>query len=146
VIEGLWLYPLLGIVAGLLADVPLENPRLWFAHLPDYVLAGPRRALGTLQRAWGDPLEARLPLIKSPTLVVRGSRDPIVSRRWVEEMVELLPRGRLAEVDGGPHVVNYSTPDKLVALIEQFLREVGLSEAQPQPDRAQASHHAPLRA
>jgi 2-hydroxy-6-oxonona-2,4-dienedioate hydrolase len=137
---------LLSHVLGLLADIPLENPRLWLAHLPDYVLAGPRRAVRTLQQAWGDPLEGRLPHITAPTLVIRGSRDPIVSRRWVSEMAELLPRGRALEIEGGPHVVNYSYPDELVALIESFLHELALSEAAPPPRLVEASRRVPLGA
>jgi 2-hydroxy-6-oxonona-2,4-dienedioate hydrolase len=131
-------------VAGLIADIPLENPRLWFAHLPDYVLAGPRRAIGTLRQAWADPIEARLPHITAPTLVVRGERDPIVGRRWVRQMAQMLPRGRAVEIAGGPHVVNYSTPDELVALIEEYLRSLGLSRAAPPPDLVEASRRVPL--
>ncbi len=61
------------------------------------------------------------PLVNAPTLVVRGSTDPIATSRWVEEMVELLPSGRMAEIEGTGHAVNYSAPEEFVELIEEFI-------------------------
>jgi 2-hydroxy-6-oxonona-2,4-dienedioate hydrolase len=106
---------------GLLADAPLENPVLWALHVPDYVLAGPWRAFDKLRHALADKIETKLPSIEAPTLVVRGERDPIISRAWPRKMARSLPRGRWAEIPGGPHCVNFSTPRELVALIERFL-------------------------
>jgi 2-hydroxy-6-oxonona-2,4-dienedioate hydrolase len=112
-------------VLGLLADVPLESPLLWALHVPDYVLAGPRLPLEMLRHAIDDRIEAKLPQIEAPALVVRGSRDPIISRDWPRRMALSLPRGRWAEIPGGPHCVNFSTPRELVALIERFLELEG---------------------
>jgi 2-hydroxy-6-oxonona-2,4-dienedioate hydrolase len=112
---------------GLLADVPLESPILWALHLPDYVLAGPRRAFGKLRHALDDKIEAKLPHIQAPTLVIRGTRDPIISRDWPRKMALSLPNGRWAEIAGGPHCVNFSTPRELIALIERFLEIEGLA-------------------
>ncbi|HVM29503.1 MAG TPA: alpha/beta hydrolase [Candidatus Limnocylindrales bacterium] len=109
-------------VLGLIADVPLESPVLWALHVPDYVLAGPRRALDKLRHALDDQIEAKLPHIQAPTLVIRGSRDPIISREWPRKMALSLPHGRWAEIPGGPHCVNFSAPRELVTLIERFLQ------------------------
>jgi pimeloyl-ACP methyl ester carboxylesterase len=56
-----------------------------------------------------------------PTLVVRGSRDPIVPQRWVEEVVTLLPDGELAVIENGTHATNYSTPDALSQIASAFI-------------------------
>jgi len=63
-----------------------------------------------------------------PSLVVRGSTDPIATRRWVNEMVALLPSGRMAEIEGTGHAVNYSAPEKFVVLIESFLKQITISD------------------
>lgn len=57
--------------------------------------------------------------------MVRGSRDRIVPDGWAREAAALLPRGRYAEIPGGPHCVNYSSPDAFVRLLRAFLAERG---------------------
>jgi 2-hydroxy-6-oxonona-2,4-dienedioate hydrolase len=111
---------------GLLADVPLESPLLWALHVPDYVLAGPWRAFDKLRHALADKIETKLPHIQAPTLVVRGTRDPIISREWPRKMALSLPHGTWAEIPGAPHCVNFSTPRELVALVQLFLSTEGL--------------------
>lgn len=112
---GAWGQP-----ARLLADVPREKPLLWLEHVPDYLRAGPRRALATYRHALAQPLRERLAQVRAPTLVVRGARDPIVSQEWAEEAARLLPRGRLAVLPGA-HVLNYSRPVELARLVLPFL-------------------------
>jgi 2-hydroxy-6-oxonona-2,4-dienedioate hydrolase len=104
-----------------LRDWPLERPSLALAHARDYLLAGARRALQTFRHALADRIEAKLPRVQAPTLVVRGSRDPIVPQRWAEEAAALLPGGRLVVIPGGPHCVNYSTPDAFARVVRTFL-------------------------
>ena len=100
----------------------MEPPSLALAHLRDYRRAGLRRAWTTFRHALAHPVGDRLPLVQAPTLVVRGSRDPIVPQRWAEEAAGLLPRGRLAVIPGGPPVVNYTTPGAFVEVVRAFLQ------------------------
>jgi 2-hydroxy-6-oxonona-2,4-dienedioate hydrolase len=93
----------------------------WIIALGDYLRFGLPRAWQTLQDALADPVEAKLPAVGAPTLVVRGERDPIVSPSWAEEVTRLLPNGRLVVMPGGPHAMNYSRPDELARLIVTFL-------------------------
>lgn len=102
-------------------DWPGERPSLALAHLRDFALAGPRRALRTFRYALADRIEDNLPRVAAPTLVVRGERDPIAPQRWVEQVTQLLPRGRLAVIPDGPHCVNYSTPDAFARVVRAFL-------------------------
>ena len=50
-------------------------------------------------------------------MVVRGERDPVVSQAWAREVAARLPNGRLVEVAGSGHAVNYAAPDALAALV-----------------------------
>lgn len=113
----------------------LDLPREPLSFLPvltrEYLAAGPRRTLRTLQDAFADPLEALLPRITVPTLIVRGARDPIVGQTWSETIQRLLPLGQLVVVPGAAHAVNFNAPDALARAVQSFLLE---SKQQAQPD------------
>lgn len=104
-----------------LLDWTRERPSLAAAHARDYYRAGLRRALHTFRHALRDPIEEKLPRVRAPTLVVRGSKDAIVPQRWAEEAARLLPRGRLVVIPGGPHVVNYTTPMEFSRVVRHFV-------------------------
>lgn len=108
-----------------------NSPRERLAQLPlmlrDYWDAGLRRALRTLRMSLQDHIEDKLPYVQAPTLVVRGSRDPIVPQRWAEQVVRLLPRGRLEVIPGGTHTLNFAAPLELVRAVEPFLRQLQAS-------------------
>lgn len=106
--------------ARLFRDSVHEPLSLWGVIALDYVVFGPRRLLATARYALADPVEAKLPEVRAPTLVVRGARDQIVSRRWAEEVAAGLPRGRLAVVPGKAHAVNYNAPAELARLVRDF--------------------------
>lgn len=107
-----------------LVDWTHEPPSLAAAHAVDYRRAGVRRAWRTFRHALADRVEEKLPALAAPTLVVRGSRDPIVPQRWAEEAGALLPLGRLHVIPGGPHVVNYTSADAFAGVVHDFVREV----------------------
>jgi 2-hydroxy-6-oxonona-2,4-dienedioate hydrolase len=88
----------------------------------DYKAAGLRRAWETMKMVLADRIEARLPHIQAPVLVVRGEKDPVVPQRWAEEVTRLLPRGELVVIPGCPHTLNYSSPREFVNAIQPFLR------------------------
>lgn len=106
----------------LLVDSTREAPTQPLLTLLDYWITGPYRTWRTLQYGLGDPLEAKLPQLRFPVLVVRGARDPIAPQDWAEELARLLPCGRLVVIPGGAHTVNYSTPHRLVRALRPFLR------------------------
>ncbi|MBV9121957.1 MAG: alpha/beta hydrolase [Planctomycetes bacterium] len=98
----------------------------------DYLRAGPIRTLNTLRYALKDPLVEKLARLDVPTLVVRGSRDPIAPQRWVEEMVRLLPRGKLLVLPKATHAANYTAPAALAQAVRDFL-DANSSPAPPRP-------------
>jgi pimeloyl-ACP methyl ester carboxylesterase len=110
-------------LARLLADQHREHPSLGPVLLRDWAACGPRRYAQTLRFLLTDPVERKLPLVSSSTVVVRGSRDPIVPRRWAREVVDLLPAARLAEIPGAGHTLNFSAPTELARLVTPLLAE-----------------------
>jgi pimeloyl-ACP methyl ester carboxylesterase len=104
----------------LIAAAPYDNPTLVGVQLRDIWSAGIRNTLQTTRYALEDPIEAKLPRLAMPALVVRGERDPIAPQRWAEEVARLLPRGRLHVIPGG-HALNYSKPEALLEAVLPFL-------------------------
>lgn len=120
----------------LLRDVPREPLSQPFLVIYDYARFGLLRAWRTFQDALRDPVEAKLPLVRAPVLVVRGERDPIAPQSWTEQMTRLLPDGRLAVIPGSGHTANYGAPEKLVRVVEPFLRaeaECGMTRGSRSP-------------
>lgn len=89
----------------------------------DYWVCGLRRTIGTLHYALADRIEKKLPHMRVPTLIVRGTHDIVAPQRWVEELAALLPNGRLAIIPDAPHAVNYDAPRQLAQIILPFLAE-----------------------
>ena len=108
-------------VVRLLRDQPWERRGLRPLLARDWLVCGPRRYLQTFRFLLQDPVEDKLPHVKGPALVVRGSRDRIAPRRWVEEMTQRLPAGRSAEVPGAGHTLNWSAPQELARLVRPLL-------------------------
>ena len=107
--------------ARLALDSVREPPSLLPLIAADYLRFGPRRFLATSRHALRDPIEEKLPRVEAPILVVRGTRDAIVSQEWAEEVARLLPRGELATVPGRAHAVNYNAPLALATLVRDFV-------------------------
>ncbi|HEV7664459.1 MAG TPA: alpha/beta hydrolase [Chloroflexota bacterium] len=114
--------PVINLLLRWLMNVPLEPPSLHLVAIRDVLDMGPLRSYQTLRHMMRHHIESTLPLVAAPTLVVRGSRDSTVTREWAEQVVSLLPRGRLAEIPGAPHTINYNSPERTVALVNAFVR------------------------
>jgi 2-hydroxy-6-oxonona-2,4-dienedioate hydrolase len=102
-------------------DMIGEPLHYWPLLMWDYLRAGPIRTLATLDHALHDPLLDKLARLPIPTLVVRGTRDPIAPQRWVEEMVARLPHGRLLVIPGATHALNYAAPGALAQAVRDFV-------------------------
>jgi pimeloyl-ACP methyl ester carboxylesterase len=83
-----------------LGDTAREDPLQLPLLVRDVHDAGPRRVVGTLAHALRDPIEDKLPLVRAPTLVTRGSTEPIVPMAWAQAATRLLPLSELAVVPG----------------------------------------------
>jgi pimeloyl-ACP methyl ester carboxylesterase len=106
-----------------LLDVPLERQSLWNIWLRDFLLAGPFLAVRTLKLAMQDDQLARLPEVQQPGIVIGGSRDPIVTSRWVRQMASRLPRARAIIIERAPHALNYSAPRAVARIIRTAFQD-----------------------
>ena len=111
----------LWLVMRALNDFVREPRSLWAIMFRDFLKAGGRRTVLTLNHMQECPLEVWLPQVHIPSLVVRGGRDRIVPERWIERVVALLPQGRGAVIGDAGHVPNFSHPARLTALVRAFV-------------------------
>jgi pimeloyl-ACP methyl ester carboxylesterase len=107
-----------------LSDAVREPPAQGPILLRDARDAGVRRLAGTLRHSVRDRIEATLPLVPTPALVVRGGIEPIVPARWAAQAAALLPRGELAVLPGSPHNSVYAAAGPLTDAVEAFLERV----------------------
>lgn len=106
----------------LLQVAPREPPALAAMLARDYLVCGPRRFFATLRHMLAHRVEHALPQLHTPSVVVRGSRDPIAPRRWTDQAAALLPAGRSVELAGAAHALNFSAPQRLAELVRELLR------------------------
>jgi pimeloyl-ACP methyl ester carboxylesterase len=87
----------------------------------DYAKAGLLRAFATMRELVRDRIEDKLSRVQAPTLVVVGSRDPVVPLAWAREVTLRLPHGELLVIEGGTHTLNYVYPHSMALAIRPFL-------------------------
>jgi pimeloyl-ACP methyl ester carboxylesterase len=105
----------------LLLDGLHEPPALLRILIRDYRRAGIHRLRAFGKAALADHVEAKLPRIDAPTLVIRGENDPLVPAGWADRIVSLLPHGRLVVIAGAPHAVQYTAAEQVAGEINEFL-------------------------
>jgi 2-hydroxy-6-oxonona-2,4-dienedioate hydrolase len=110
-------------VVRLALDAVREPAGMVAIAVRDYLSTRPLRTLRMAREALRDPLEAKLPAIGVPLLVVRGERDPLCPQDWAEEVARLAPLGRLVVVPGAAHAAHYSHARELARIVGAFLEE-----------------------
>lgn len=103
---------------------PYNPPSMDEIAASDYDKTGYPRALLTFHYSLKDRIEEKLPAVTAPTLVVRGSLDPICNQAWAEEVTGLLPDGRLTILPDVAHTLVYASAPELVDACLPFLREI----------------------
>ncbi|MFN7140860.1 MAG: alpha/beta fold hydrolase, partial [Limisphaerales bacterium] len=73
-----------------------------------------------VRNAFQDAIEAKLPYISAPSLVVCGAKDPLAPEYWAKEAAALLPKGDLRIVPGMAHVLIYTAPLELLRIFKPF--------------------------
>jgi pimeloyl-ACP methyl ester carboxylesterase len=94
-----------------------EPLALWLVLVAEYLQTGPWRTIATFRQGLAEGIEADLPRVRCPALVVRGAKDRIVPQAWAEEVRRLLPDGRLATLERAAHAVNFDAPTELARLV-----------------------------
>ena len=77
--------------------------------------------VATHRRGLSDALEAELPHVPVPTIVMRGERDPLVTQHWAEEATALLPSGQLIVMPDAAHTLTYNSPEALANVVRSVL-------------------------
>ena len=121
----------LGQVIRVLADIPHEPRRLAMLVARDYLRAGPLRLIRTLRHALADHIEEKLPDIVAPTVIVCGSRDPVVTVAWAAEAARLVGKvsqgaagATLSVVPTAAHALPFDDPATFAGLIDSFATRI----------------------
>ncbi|ALO65228.1 hypothetical protein AS189_00425 [Arthrobacter alpinus] len=87
----------------MMQDLFGESPSVISLGVKNYTKTGPRWFVKKLRNMMVHTIEDTLPQIQAHTLVIRGSRDRICPRSWVEEVTALIPDATMEEVPGRGH-------------------------------------------
>jgi pimeloyl-ACP methyl ester carboxylesterase len=121
-----------------LRDHPPEGPIRIFAHEatapPPSVHEEANVATARSYEAgrYDPELAARLGRIATPTLVLYGTEDELLPEYAVRRVEEGMPNARLVLIEGAGHGLEYDAPDRVLALVTEFL-DRGSPAAQPAP-------------
>jgi 2-hydroxy-6-oxonona-2,4-dienedioate hydrolase len=107
-------------IGRLLVDATVERPSLIALTLGDTFRTRRRAVYRNFRAALDHHIEARVPLVSVPILVIRGRRDPVVPRRWARALAGAAPQGRFVEVTGAAHATHHGRP----RLVAELLLEV----------------------
>lgn len=104
-------------------ETALQSPSFWRLQAEDHSRAGLGRVLRTVRAALADRPEDLLERIEVPTLVLRGTRDPMVTDRWAEQVATGVPAGRYVRLDGAYHAMTYENAPAVADAVQRFLAE-----------------------
>lgn len=88
----------------------------------DYLRSTPRLMWRTWKKALRTGVEDAAHSVSAPTLVVRGTWDPVVTGPWARELSDLIPNSELVEIERGTHGLPLQSPEKLAAATVKFLK------------------------
>jgi pimeloyl-ACP methyl ester carboxylesterase len=129
-------------VAGVVLLGPTTDPRLrsvrgltarWlrtFWHEPwrgvprmaaQWLTTGPRAMRGLWRSAEPDHIEARLPDLRVPVVVVRGTLDRLCPHDWAAGLAAAAPRGVLVEIPGAAHMTPQTHPDDVAGVLSSLV-------------------------
>jgi pimeloyl-ACP methyl ester carboxylesterase len=111
----------------LVGSMRSEWPSVWFERLRDVTLAGPRRIAATIRRGWSHGIVETLPHVRAAAVVVRGGRDPLVSRSWARDAAARMPNARALEIPRAARTVGQSAPSALARIIEEHVAAITAS-------------------
>ncbi|CAN7154838.1 alpha/beta hydrolase [Arthrobacter sp. LjRoot78] len=86
----------------------------------DYLRCGPGWYLKQLRVMMNYRTEDRIRGLGAPVLVLRGASDPIATGEWCRILARRAPAGRLVEVPGCGHVVQYTGTAQVADAISGF--------------------------
>ena len=118
------------------AEVWVFDDSPGWANVVEYVLwTGSRTVPATVSKGRVDlfrevDLRPELRHVRAPTLVVRGDRDFYMPPRWWEEILDLVPSSRSAEVPETGHCSHISMPGTFNQTVLEWIQEIEAAEVQ----------------
>ncbi len=97
----------------LLQSAVFEPAAVRAMSLEGYLRCGWRWFSHVLPSMMTYPIEERIRLVRAPVLVLRGGRDAVAPRAWVELLAGRAKDGRWAEVPGAAHSVVFAHADQV---------------------------------
>jgi pimeloyl-ACP methyl ester carboxylesterase len=101
-----------------------QSLRLRWLQVADYAACGPGRVLRTFARAMPHAIEDTVAVIDGPLLVCRGTRDPLISREWAEDLAGRAEHGRFCEIPKAVHAMTHENPVELAGVVDDFVDEL----------------------
>ncbi len=105
----------------LLQDSVYESFRVNKIIFHDYLRMGIPRYLKTAQWMIDDRIEERLDEAIIPTLIVRGTKDHIVTHEWVEYLSTISDLITVKEMADRPHGLHYEYAEEVKEVCEAFI-------------------------
>ena len=106
-----------GLVRRWLATAVREDWRVFPLVLAQWLGTGPVAMRQLWRQAVPDRIEERLPRLRVPVLVVRGTRDRLCPHDWAARLAAAAPRGRLVELPGAAHMTVQTHPDDVADVL-----------------------------
>ena len=111
--------------ARLLLDLLNDPPIVGIVGLRMYLQAGPRWFLKQFDAMLAHHLEDVAGRIAAPTLVIRGSSDVVVPRRWAREIARRIPDAIEREARGKGHEAMITGAEPVSRMIVDFVASRG---------------------
>ncbi|VXB83703.1 Biotin synthesis protein bioH [Microbacterium sp. 8M] len=103
-----------------LQDTASVDPRVVIRGVREYLRAGPH-IVRKIRATVAHRPEDVYPRISVPTLVVRGSRDPVSPPAWTRAVADAIPQGEYAEIPGCGHETMIRDAGPAADRIREFL-------------------------
>jgi pimeloyl-ACP methyl ester carboxylesterase len=91
--------------------------------------AGPRRIAATLRLSVRDRIDAKLPAVRVPVLLVRGEHDRLVTPSWLTRAAGLASAAPTVTLPGAAHNAVTTAGPQVAATVSRFLATVGRTTA-----------------
>lgn len=101
----------------MLQDLAGESPKVLGLGLVQYAKTGPRWFVRKLGFMLEHRVEETYPRVQAHALVLRGAKDRVCPRDWVQEVADLIPHATYTEVPGRGHEAMIRGADPVASLI-----------------------------
>ena len=118
---GLYNQPFLRGVSQLLRVFLREPLDLAPVTAGDYLHYGVLPSINLARSMLAQPTLERIAEMTVPTLIVLGSRDPLVNESRARVMAPQLPHVTAVVIDGAAHALNWSHPEQLANVVRSWM-------------------------